>query len=193
MFTENGIGGPAVFELSRLITDFLPAEANPIKVSIDLLPQYEIGQLNKEIVLLCSKQPGKQIVNVLSVLLAKSLLLKLFEQITIPADILACKLRKEQRSRLVKIIKQLAVSIVATRPISEATVTRGGVAVDEINPRTMESKLCGGLFFAGEVINADGPSGGFNLQIAFSTGRLAGKAAAETLSANRRSSIHQGP
>jgi predicted flavoprotein YhiN len=73
----------------------------------------------------------------------------------------------------------LPLSVEATGPIAEATVTRGGVSADEINPKTMESKLCSGLFFAGEVINVDGPCGGFNLQIAFSTGCLAGKMAAE--------------
>jgi hypothetical protein len=78
------------------------------------------------------------------------------------------------------------LSIKATGPIAEATVTRGGVSTDEINPKTMESKLCAGLFFAGEVVNVDGPCGGFNLQIAFSTGCLAGKMAAEHAQRNKR-------
>jgi len=79
---------------------------------------------------------------------------------------------------LVAVLKRLPLSIKAPHPIAEATVTRGGVSTDEIDPTTMESRLCPSLFFAGEVINVDGPSGGYNLQIAFSTGSLAGKAAA---------------
>ena len=78
-------------------------------------------------------------------------------------------------------LKQMHLSIVATCPIDQATVTRGGVCIKEIDSKTMESKLCPGLFFAGEVINADGPCGGFNLQIAFSTGHLAGTTAARRL------------
>ena len=72
----------------------------------------------------------------------------------------------------------MPLSIKSTHPIAEATVTRGGVCADQIDPKTMQSKLCAGLFFAGEVINADGPSGGYNLQICFSTGALAGQSAA---------------
>ena len=86
-------------------------------------------------------------------------------------------------------LKHLPLSIVATCPITEATVTRGGICTTEVNPRTMESKLYPGLFFAGEVINADGPCGGFNLQIAFSTGHLAGMMAARSLLEDRSRSL----
>jgi len=81
--------------------------------------------------------------------------------------------------QFVRILKELPLSIIDTSPIAQATVTRGGVSIEEIDPKTMQSKLCSGLFLAGEVINADGPCGGYNLQIAFSTGHLAGKAAAQ--------------
>ena len=80
---------------------------------------------------------------------------------------------------MVRLIKGLPLTVVSTRPIAEATVTRGGVCRDEIEGKTMESKICGGLYFAGEVVDVDGPCGGYNLQIAWSTGAVAGRCAGE--------------
>lgn len=180
MFTHDGIGGPAVFDLTRLITDFLPSSDEPIKVTIDLLPTYQIERLDKEIISLCEKNPRKELAGVLSRLIPHSLSLDIVEQLNPSAAILAGQLQRHQRRQLLEMLKRLPLSIIAAGPIAEATVTRGGVSTDEINPKTMESKLCPGLFFAGEVMNVDGPCGGFNLQIAFSTGWLAGKMAAES-------------
>jgi len=179
MFTGNGIGGPAALDLSRLITDFLPDHANPIKAAVDLMPQYQIDRLDKEILALCSQHPKKTPPAALAKLLPRSLVSSLFSQVDPSETILAGQLPKESRIRLVKMLKELPLSIVAIGPIAQATVTRGGVCTEEIDPKTMESRLCPGLFLAGEVINADGPCGGYNLQIAFSTGHLAGKTAAQ--------------
>ena len=96
------------------------------------------------------------------------------------------QITKEQRRRLVQLLKELSVTVTGFRPVAEAIVTSGGVDVSQINPKTMESKLCEGLYFAGEVIDADAYTGGFNLQIAFSTGRLAGLSAAEKIKEERR-------
>ena len=86
---------------------------------------------------------------------------------------------REQRARLVSVLKDLKVTVLRTRPVEEAIVTRGGVDTKQIDPRTMQSKLVSGLYFAGEVIDVDAYTGGFNLQIAFSTGHLAGMSAAQ--------------
>jgi len=94
------------------------------------------------------------------------------------AELPAGQLRKDARKRLIRMIKQMPLSILRTRPIAEATVTRGGVNISEVEPRTMESRICPGLFFAGEVLDLDGPSGGYNLQACWSTGALAGSSAA---------------
>jgi predicted flavoprotein YhiN len=91
------------------------------------------------------------------------------------AETTASQLKKEQRRTVVQLLKKLPLSITATRPIEEATVTNGGVSTAGINPTTMQSKVCPGLFFAGEVIDADGPCGGYSLQICWSTAALAGK------------------
>jgi predicted flavoprotein YhiN len=87
-------------------------------------------------------------------------------------------LKKNMRKKLIKLVKALPLSVVRTGSIAGATVTRGGVDIAEINPKTMESKICLGLFFAGEVIDVDGPCGGYNLQMCWSTGALAGSSAA---------------
>ena len=92
----------------------------------------------------------------------------------IPFDLKVNSITKEQRKNLVKLLKAFPITVTGFRPIEEAIVTSGGVSVKEINPKTMESKLVKGLFFAGEVIDVDGYTGGFNLQIAFSTGYCAG-------------------
>jgi len=178
LFTSDGIGGPAVLDLSRLITDFLPSATCPIKLNIDLMPQYDPCRLDREIIRLCTSHSKKELASVLAMLLPRSLMLNLTYQLNLSATMLAGKLPKTQRRQLTNLLKRLSLSIKSVAPVSQATVTRGGVCADEINPKTMESKLCRGLFFAGEVINVDGPCGGFNLQIAFSTGRLAGKMAA---------------
>ena len=185
MFTGNGIGGPAVLDFSRFVTDFLPAHDNPINVTIDMIPEYEMEQLDKEIIFLCSKHPKRDMAGVLGKFLPKSLTANICKQLYGEQPIVAGKLQKSQRKQLVRMIKQLPLSVVATCPIADATVTRGGICTGEVDPRTMESKLCPGLFFAGEVINADGPCGGFNLQIAFSTGSLTGKMASERVLKDR--------
>lgn len=182
VFTDSGIGGPCVLEVSRFITDFLPDEKNPVKLVIDLLPEYEFKKLDENIISICEQQPKKELANVFAEFLPKSLVSKICEESDISAQIQAGQLTKKHRLELVRIVKELPVSISATGPIGEATVTRGGVCLSEINSKTMESKLCEGLYFAGEVMDADGPCGGHNLQIAFSTGHLAGQTAAACIS-----------
>jgi predicted flavoprotein YhiN len=90
------------------------------------------------------------------------------------AQATAAQLSKDRRTHLLNVLKTLTLHITATRPIKEATVTRGGVDTRDVDPTTMQSRLCPRLYFAGEVLNVDGPCGGYNLQIAFSTGYLAG-------------------
>ena len=94
-------------------------------------------------------------------------------------DLRACDLTKQKRQQLVESLKSLRLSIVETRPLAEATVTRGGVSIEQINPQTMESMRCPGLFFAGEIMDVDGPCGGYHLQMCWSTGALAGRSAGE--------------
>jgi hypothetical protein len=173
VFTQDGIGGPAVLDLSRLLADCLPAR-QPIPVSVDVAPAMNESKLEEYLIARLLQHSRKIIVNVLFDLVPKQLAGLLCRRAGI-AETTGNQLKKEQRREIVHLLKKLPLSITAARPIEEATITRGGVSREEIAPTTMQSRICPGLFFAGEVIDADGPCGGYNLQIAFSTGALAGR------------------
>jgi hypothetical protein len=180
MFTDDGIGGPVTFDLSRSVTDYLHSHSEPLQVKLDFCPDKEFQQVEDFIIQGCVTYPRQEIARVITDLLPRAITLHLVERIqTEGRPIMAAQLPKESRRELIRLIKEMPLTIKGIRPIAEATITRGGVALNEIEPTTMQSKLCPGLFFAGEVINADGPCGGYNLQIAWSTGALAGKSAAE--------------
>jgi hypothetical protein len=181
LFTDDGIAGPAVLDMSRLLTDFLPSIDNPLEVSIDLSPTIGLSEIEKHLIDQISANPKKSVANILTTLVPRRVASALCKHLACDPDLLASQLKKDMRKKLSHILKILPLSIVRTRPIAEATVTRGGVSTIEINPKTMESKLCPNLFFAGEIIDADGPCGGYNLQIAWSTGAIAGDSAAKTL------------
>jgi predicted Rossmann fold flavoprotein len=134
------------------------------------LEEYLMGQL--------SQYSKKIISNVLFELVPKKLggLICTLAGIT---ETNASQLKKEQRRKVIQLLKKFPVPIIATKPIDEATVTKGGVSMAGIDPTTMQSKVCPGLFFAGETIDVDGPCGGYNLQIAWSTGALAGRSSTE--------------
>jgi predicted Rossmann fold flavoprotein len=179
LFTHDGIGGPAVLDLSRLLADDLAVASKPIETVIDIFPQRQAADLEKQIIELCAEHPKKELAGVLQPLLPRALALAICKILEPDQNILAGQLTKPKRRELVSMLKRLTIRIKAPHPIAEAIVTRGGVAADEIDPKTMQSKICDSLFFAGEVIDVDGPCGGYNLQIAFSTGRLAGISAAK--------------
>ncbi|MEN6423866.1 MAG: NAD(P)/FAD-dependent oxidoreductase [Phycisphaerales bacterium] len=189
LFTQRGIGGPAAQDLSRHLTDALFQNAHAIPIEIDILPGLDEGQLDKQLQHELQAQARKNVANVLSECL--SLPKQLSQTLCLFAGCsrgtLAGQLPGENRRQLARTIKRLPLSITGTEPIAKATVTRGGVSRDEIDAKTMESKLRPGLFFAGEVIDLDGPCGGYNLQMCWSTGALAGRSAAETPGQTRRS------
>jgi predicted Rossmann fold flavoprotein len=173
IFTHDGIGGPAVLDLSRLLADYLPAK-KPVEIFIDLVPTMNEAELEEYLMGQLSQYSRKIIANVLFELVPKKLGGLICGQAGI-TETNASQLKKEQRRKVIQLLKKLPVPITATRPIDEAIITRGGIARDEIDPKTMQSKICPGLYFAGEVIDADGPCGGYNLQICWSTGALAGR------------------
>ncbi|MCP4612286.1 MAG: NAD(P)/FAD-dependent oxidoreductase [Planctomycetes bacterium] len=178
IFTEDGIGGPAVLDMSRHLTDYLDTEKKPIEIALDFAPNVEQSAFGKEMTELLNANPKKKVVNILAEFLPKRIGIFLCKRAGCDDEVSAGQLKKDSRKILIADIKALPLSIVRTREIAEATVTRGGVSLKEIEPKTMESKICSGLFFAGEVLDVDGPCGGYNLQICFSTGALAGTSAA---------------
>jgi predicted Rossmann fold flavoprotein len=144
------------------------------RLVIDLKPALSNEQLDARLLRDFSKYINKDFINSLGDLLPRKLIPVIVEQSGIPYEFKVNQLTKEMRMKLISLIKGLTMTVKQFRPIEEAIITSGGVDVSEINPKTMESKFVEGLFFAGEVIDVDAYTGGFNLQIAFSTGYVAG-------------------
>ncbi|MBQ7027898.1 MAG: NAD(P)/FAD-dependent oxidoreductase [Ruminococcus sp.] len=166
LFTHFGVTGPLVLSASSHIKDMKP---NRYTLKIDLKPRLTPEKLDERIQRDFSENLNRDFVNGIRKLLPAKLLPIAARLAEIPEELKINSVTKEQRRRFGELIKAFPVRISAFRPIDEAIVTGGGVSVKEINPKTMESKLVSGLFFAGEVIDTDAYTGGFNLQIAFST------------------------
>lgn len=172
VFTHFGVSGPVILSASAHLKDYAN---NNYKLSIDLKPALDADTLDKRIIRDFEKFNLKEVGNSLNELLPSKLIPVILKRWGIDKTTRCNSITKEQRKALVEILKNLSFEITGTRPIEEAIVTRGGVKTSEINPKTMESKLTKGLYFCGEVIDVDAYTGGFNLQIAFSTGYLAGQ------------------
>lgn len=178
LFTHFGVSGPVILSASSHMRD---AKAGKYQILIDLKPALNYDKLDLRVLRDISEFSNKGMSNALTKLLPKALIPVVLRLADIPFELKANQLRSEKRADLINILKNLPLTFEAFRPIEEAIITSGGVSTKEINPKTMESKLIKGLYFAGEIIDVDAYTGGFNLQIAFSTGRLAGEAAAESL------------
>lgn len=176
LFTHFGISGPLVLSASAHMKKFAP---DKYRADIDLKPALDVQTIDSKLVKLFEKENNKNLSNVLGDMLPKSMCEPFCEYCGISYDAKPNSITKAERRTIAEAFKRFSLDISAFRPISEAIVTSGGVNVKEINPSTMESKLVPGLYFAGEVIDVDAYTGGFNLQIAFSTAHLAAKNAAE--------------
>ncbi len=171
LFTHYGLSGPVILSASSHMRDF---NKNKYKITIDLKPALDTNTLDRRVLRDFEKEKNKMFINCLNDLLPQKMIPVIVELSGINPRKKVNEITKEERKNLVNLLKELTFDIDTLRPVSDAIVTSGGICVKEINPRTMESKLCKGLFFAGEVIDVDAYTGGFNLQIAFSTGYLAG-------------------
>lgn len=172
LFTHFGISGPLVLSASAYLKKMGKAK---YKAVIDLKPALTLEQLDKRILRDFENEKNKDFANSLDALLPKSIIPVIIERSGIAPREKVNQISREQRTDLCHAIKEFTLNITGFRPIEEAIITSGGISVKEINPSTMESKLISGLFFAGEIIDVDAFTGGFNLQIAFSTGYLAGE------------------
>ena len=179
LFTHFGVSGPIILSASAIllrvknIDDLLKKGA--IKLRIDLKPALDTEKLDARIRRDFEEYSKKQFKNSLDKLLPQKLIPVIIDKSRICPDKKVSEISKEERRNLVSVLKNLELTIQGFRSIEEAIVTAGGVSIKEINPRTMESKIVDGLYFAGEVIDVDAYTGGFNLQIAYSTGYTAGK------------------
>jgi predicted Rossmann fold flavoprotein len=177
LFTGFGISGPLVLSLSGRIADWL-REGKRVSVEIDLKPALSEQQLHERLLREFKASPRKGIRNILKTLLPLRLIDVFMELTKLDADKRASYVTLPERQSIVVLLKHFRLQVSQTRPIEEAMVTRGGVSLKDIDPRTMESRLIKGLYFAGEMIDVEADTGGFNLQAAFSTGYLAGESAA---------------
>lgn len=174
LFTHFGVSGPLILSASSY---YIAANKSPINLFIDLKPALSAEQLDRRLLRDFENNINKQFKNILAGLLPGKMHSAILRLSGISGDKKINEISRKERERLVTLLKRLPLSITGTRGFSEAIITRGGIAVKDINPSTMESKKVCGLFFAGEILDVDALTGGFNLQIAWSTGHLAGRSA----------------
>ncbi|MBQ8620359.1 MAG: NAD(P)/FAD-dependent oxidoreductase [Clostridia bacterium] len=174
LFAHFGVSGPLIIELSS----HMPEDFSAVSVSLDMKPGLTHEQVDLRLQREFQENVRKQLSSVLVTLMPARMGPVFAELCGLSPDQPINQITREQRAEIAKNLKALPLPVTGTRPIEEAIVTRGGVEVKEVSPSTMMSKLCDGLFFAGEVLDVDAHTGGFNLQIAFSTGALAGRSAA---------------
>ena len=173
LFTHFGVSGPIVLSLSRQAAQLL-AKGHFVEMELDLKPALTPEQLDARLLRDFQKYLNKEIKNGMKDLLPGRLIEPVLDAAYLKPDTPVNAITKEQRRKLAEVLKALPMIISGTRPIAEAIVTAGGIDTKEINPKTMESKLVKGLYFAGETTDVDGYTGGFNLQAAFSMGAAAG-------------------
>ena len=178
LFTHFGVSGPTILSSSAHLVRYKNIERllneKKIALKIDLKPALNDKKLNDRILRDFEKEKNKQFKNSLDKLLPQKLIPVIIKRSKITSDKKVNEITKKEREQLIKVVKDFEVLIKSFRPIEEAIITSGGVNIKEINPKTMESKKVKGLYFAGEIIDVDSYTGGFNLQIAYSTGYVAG-------------------
>lgn len=170
LFTHFGVSGPTVLSASAHL------KGEGCKLIIDLKPALDEAKLSDRLLRDLEQYQNRSMENALTDLLPRSMIPVVLKRLEIPSDLQANSLKKQQRRAIVELLKAFPVSISGKRPVAEAIITSGGVKVSEIDPKTMESKKVHGLYFAGELIDCDAYTGGFNLQIAWATGYAAGNA-----------------
>ena len=178
LFTHFGVSGPTILSGSAHLLRYKNVEQllkeGKILLNIDLKPALSEEKLDLRLLRDFEKEKNKLFKNSLSELLPQKLIEPIIELSHINPDKKVNEITKVERLKLIKILKKLTIVISGFRPINDAIVTSGGISIKEINPKTMESKIVNGLYFAGEIIDVDAYTGGFNLQIAYSTGYVAG-------------------
>lgn len=170
LFTHFGVSGPTVLSASAHL------KGENCRLVIDLKPALDEGKLNDRILRDLDMYKNRSMENALTDLLPRSMIPVILRRLEIPRDLQANSLTKQQRRAMVELLKGFSLDITGKRPVGEAIITSGGIKTSEIDPKTMESKKVSGLYFAGEIIDCDAYTGGFNLQIAWATAYAAGMA-----------------
>jgi len=174
IFTHFGLSGPIILDLSALVCDLLEAKKD-VDISLNLKPALGLAKLHNRLIREFSKGSNRTLRSILREILPSKMVDGFIDYCALEKDKKAHRITIDERRRIAEGLTGLRFRIKKTRPIEEAIVTRGGVDTKEINPKTMESRLIKGLFFAGEVIDVDAKTGGYNMQAAFSTGYICGE------------------
>ncbi len=174
LFTHKGLSGPAVFALSAQVAFEAYDAQHPLLIHIDLFPTLSVEEVRKNIEHAIQTHPRKQMITVLGFVMPKSLAQITCQEAMIPPEKHAVEVSKKDLLRFAEWLKAIPLHVVG-RGAGDEFVTAGGIPLSEVDPRTMESRICPGLFFAGELLDVDGYTGGFNLQASWATGRLAGE------------------
>lgn len=188
LFTHKGVSGPTVLGISRVVAEhqeglrwdgktWLPVEKAPVYVEVDTLPDLNFEEVSTQLKSWLAENPRKQIASYLE-LVPDRLVLPILAEAGAVGSTSANQVTQKVRNRLVEVLKGWSLGEVRTVPLEKGECVAGGVSLDEVDPQTMASLKCGGLFLAGEVLDIAGPVGGYNLQAAFATGYVAGESAA---------------
>ena len=178
LFTHSGVTGPVTFAISSAAAYEVYDPQKPMKLFINFFPSEKLEDLRARFMELAAKNGKKHIVNFLGLFLPGSLCSRIVEIVGMKPELQVSELKKEQREQVLQLFQNFVFEVIG-RGAGDEFVTAGGVDLAEVNTNTMESKICPGLYFAGEILDMDGFTGGFNLQAAWATGRLAGEKAGE--------------
>ena len=179
IFTHFGLSGPIILTLSRIMVTELQ-NGNNVEVSIDLKPALDEQKLDNRLIRDLNEHGKKRLANIFRLWLPSSMVPVFIEELGLDANKECHQVSSKERKQIRHLMKNFKLKVSHHRSFKEAIITAGGISTDEIRPKTMESKLVNGLYFAGEVIDLDAETGGYNLQIAYSTGWLAGNACMKT-------------
>jgi predicted Rossmann fold flavoprotein len=173
LFTHFGLSGPVAMDISRSVTAL--ADVKSARLVCDFLPERSALELEEKFRSAAAADGKRQVAGVLAERLPRRLAESLIALAGLPVELRSAEFSKAARAGLIQTVKNAVIQIAGTRGFAKAEVTAGGVSLAEVDSRTMESKLVPGLYFAGEILDLDGPIGGYNFQAAFSTGVLAGR------------------
>ena len=188
LFTGCGISGPLVLTLSGQAADWLKA-GKEVYAEVDLMPALSREEIEAQLLSVVKSNPRKTTKNMLKTFLPDRFISVFLDIARISSGKIASYITQEERKKIVSLLKGVRFTIAKAGPIEAAMITRGGISLKEVNPRTMESRLVKNLYFAGEILDVDADSGGFNLQAAFSTGYLAGQSSVGSFQKNKEKTL----
>lgn len=183
LFTHQGVSGPNALAISRVVAE--NERTGEIRLEVDLAPDKSFEELSAEAMTFLKDHPRKTMASFVEQFVPNRMVDDMLVDASIPASVIAAQLDKKARNRLVELLKAWPIGVVRVVPLEKGEVVAGGVALDEVDPQTMESRKVKGLYLCGEVLDIAGPVGGYNLQAAFATGFVAGETAAAAVIGNR--------